>query len=167
MASAAPSSLRFDAGPSALCRGGGCRLYDTGRDRGYGDDLSDRLGSVDSSGRFRTAPRVMMMSRLLLSTQLRQIRLIVSPRTVLRWHAGLVRRRWAYPHRTPGGPRTAQAVRALVLEMAHDNPGWGYRRIHGELTGLGYKLAPSTVWQILKDAGRPGPATGSRASGRA
>jgi putative transposase len=29
----------------------------------------------------------------------------------------------------------------------------GYRRIHGELTGLGHKLAPSTVWQILKDAG--------------
>ena len=28
-----------------------------------------------------------------------------------------------------------------------------YRRIHGELAGLGYKLAPSTVWQILKDAG--------------
>jgi hypothetical protein len=28
-----------------------------------------------------------------------------------------------------------------------------YRRIHGELTGLGYKLAPSTVWQTLKDAG--------------
>ena len=37
--------------------------------------------------------------------------------------------------------------------MARDNPGWGYRRIHGELAGLGYKLAPSTVWQILKDAG--------------
>jgi putative transposase len=37
--------------------------------------------------------------------------------------------------------------------MARDNPGWDYRRIHGELTGLGYKLAPSTVWQILKDAG--------------
>jgi hypothetical protein len=36
--------------------------------------------------------------------------------------------------------------------MARDNPGWGYRRIHGELTGLGYKLAPSTVCQILKDA---------------
>jgi hypothetical protein len=36
--------------------------------------------------------------------------------------------------------------------MARDNPGWGYRRIHGELTGLGYKLAPSTVRQILKDA---------------
>jgi len=45
------------------------------------------------------------------------------------------------------------SVRALVLEMARDNPGWGYRRIHGELAGLGHKLAPSTVWQILKDAG--------------
>jgi putative transposase len=44
-------------------------------------------------------------------------------------------------------------VRALVLEMARDNPGWGYRRIQGELAGLGRKLAPSTVWQILKDAG--------------
>jgi putative transposase len=43
-------------------------------------------------------------------------------------------------------------VRALVLEMARDNPGWGYRRIHGELAGLGHKLAPSAVWQILKDA---------------
>jgi len=40
-----------------------------------------------------------------------------------------------------------------VLEMARDNPGWGYRRIHGELAGLGYTLAPSTAWQILKEAG--------------
>ena len=41
----------------------------------------------------------------------------------------------------------------LVVEMARDNPAWGYRRIHGELTGLGYTLAPSTVWKILNDAG--------------
>jgi len=46
-----------------------------------------------------------------------------------------------------------QAIRALVLEMAHDNPGWGYRRIHGELPGLGHAVAPSTVWKIPKDAG--------------
>ena len=52
-----------------------------------------------------------------------------------------------------GGPGPPKPVRALVLEMARDNPGWGYRRIHGELARLGYKLAPSTVWQILKDAG--------------
>ena len=92
------------------------------------------------------------LARLLPSAHLRQLRLIISPRTLLRWHADLVRRRRAYPRHTPGRPRTAQAIRAMVLEMAHNNPGWGYRRIHGELTGLGYRIAPSTVWQILKDA---------------
>jgi putative transposase len=90
---------------------------------------------------------------LLPGSQLRHLRLIVSPRTVLRWHADLVRRRWTFPRRAPGRPRTGQSVRSLVLEMARDNPTWGYRRIHGELAGLGHKIAPSTVWKILKDAG--------------
>ena len=93
------------------------------------------------------------LARLLTGSQLRQLRLIVSPRTLLRWHADFVRRHWAYPRRSPGRPGTARTVRSLVLEMARDNPSWGYRRIHGELAGLGHKLAPSTVWQILKDAG--------------
>jgi putative transposase len=93
------------------------------------------------------------LARLLPRSQIRKLRLIVSPRTLLRWHADLVRRRWSYPRRAPGRPQTAAIVRALVLEMARDNPDWGYRRIHGELAGLGYKLAPSTVWQILKEAG--------------
>jgi putative transposase len=98
------------------------------------------------------------LARLLPRSHMRQLRLIVSPRTLLRWHASLVQRRWAYSHRTPGRPRTSSAIRALVLEMAQHNPGWGYRRIHGELTGLGHELAPSTVWQILKDAGiNPAP----------
>jgi hypothetical protein len=44
-------------------------------------------------------------------------------------------------------------VRAVVLEMARDNPGWGYRRIQGDLAGLGCLVAPSTVWKILKDSG--------------
>jgi putative transposase len=92
------------------------------------------------------------LARLLPRSQLRQLRLIVSPRTLLRWHADLVRRRWTCPRREPGRPRTASGIRAMVLEMARDNPGWGYRRIHGELAGLGRKLAPSTVWKILKDA---------------
>jgi len=93
------------------------------------------------------------LARMLPRGYLRDLRLIISSRTLLRWHADLVRRHWSYPRRGPGRPRTAPSVRALVLEMARDNPGWGYRRIQGELTGLGYRLAPSTVWQILKDAG--------------
>jgi putative transposase len=41
----------------------------------------------------------------------------------------------------------------LVLRLAGENSTWGYRRIHGELAGLGYRIAASTVWSVLKRAG--------------
>jgi len=56
-----------------------------------------------------------------LPTPLRQLRL-VSPRTLLRWHAQLVARRWTYPHRSPGRPRIAPPIRALVLRLAREIP---------------------------------------------
>jgi transposase InsO family protein len=71
----------------------------------------------------------------------------------LRWHHQLVARRWTYPHRRPGRPPTAPAIRDLVLQMARENPRWGYRRIQGELVGLGHSVPASTVWKILKNAG--------------
>src|SRR6476646_10570669 len=88
----------------------------------------------------------------LLPTSLRQLRL-VSPRTLLRWHTHLVARHWTYPRRRPGRPPTPRPIRALVLRMASKNPTWGYRRIQGELVGLGHPVAASTVWPILKAAG--------------
>ncbi len=96
------------------------------------------------------------LSRL-LPAPLRRMRL-VSPRTLLRWHAQLVARRWTYPRRLPGRPPTPPPIRALVLQMARENPRWGYRRIQGELIGLGHSVAASTVWTILKSAGlNPAP----------
>src|SRR5512133_550453 len=109
----------------------------------------------------RTNPRPALtwLDRAVLSalsrlqpTPLRRLRL-VSPRTLLRWHAQLVARRWTYPHRRPGRPPTAAPIRTLVVRMARENPRWGYRRIQGELVGLGHPIAASTVWTILKNAG--------------
>ncbi len=86
---------------------------------------------------------------------LRRVRLLVRPDTVLRWHRDLVARRHAAACRPkrPGRPRTVHSVRVLVIRLARENPHWGYRRIHGELLALGIKVAASTVWEILKDAG--------------
>lgn len=79
---------------------------------------------------------------------------IVTPATIVRWHRDLVKRRWTQPrgHRS-GGRRTPPELRRLVLRLATENPSGGYRRIHGELAGLGHQIAASTLWSILKRAG--------------
>jgi putative transposase len=79
--------------------------------------------------------------------------LLVEPTTLLRWHRELVRRRWTYPRGPPGRPPMVSQARQLVLRLAAENPGWGYKRIHGELIGLCYTLSPSTVWNILRRHG--------------
>ena len=80
---------------------------------------------------------------------------VVTPDTLLRWHRDLLARRHAARSRPkrPGRPRTVRSIRQLVLRLARENPSWGYRRIHGELLVLGIKVAASTVWEILKQAG--------------
>jgi hypothetical protein len=55
---------------------------------------------------------------------------------------------------TPGRPPIDPELRALTTRLARENPFWGYRRVHGELTRLGYSLAPSTVWKIRRRSGR-------------
>jgi putative transposase len=106
-------------------------------------------------------PRVTPVDRALLAAllhrlprpALRQLHLIVSPDTILRWHRDLMRRRHADASRRkrPDRPPTLRAIQALVLRLARENSGWGYRRIHGELAALGIKVAPSTVLHRVGD----------------
>ena len=78
----------------------------------------------------------------------------VTPATILVWHRRLVSCSWDYTaRRRPGRPSTPVAIRKLVIRMATENLTWGHRRVQGELVRLGHRIAASTVWQILHDAG--------------
>jgi hypothetical protein len=73
----------------------------------------------------------------------------VAPGTLLAWHRRLIARKWTYSNQ-PGRPGTSQEIRDLVLRLAWENAAWGYRRVHGELTRLGYQVSDATVRRILR-----------------
>jgi len=78
----------------------------------------------------------------------------VTPATLLAWHRKLAAKKYdTSRQRAPGRPPAARGIARLVVRLAKENPLWGYRRIHGELTKLGVTVAQSTVWQILRAAG--------------
>jgi len=79
----------------------------------------------------------------------------VRPETVLGWHRQLVARRWTYAHRMPGRPPLERSLRTLIVRLARENPHWGYRRIVGELKGLGLVVSPTSVRKVLIGAGVP------------
>ena len=78
--------------------------------------------------------------------------LLVSPRTLLRWHRALVRRKWRQPSGRVGRPPLASEIRELVLRLARDNPRWGHRRICGELRKLGFVVSATSVRRLLAQA---------------
>jgi len=117
--------------------------------------------------RMSPADRALFAGLVRLLPRSRRAGLVVSPRTVLRWHRDLVRRRWAQPRVRYGRPSVDAEVLRLVLRLATENPRWGYQRIVGELRKLGVPVSPSTVRRTLLDAGlEPAPRRSSGPSWR-
>jgi putative transposase len=108
--------------------------------------------------RLRAADRAVLAALCQVLPRARRRPLLVQPATLLRWHRELVRRRWTYSAQHPGRPASRAQARQLVLRLAAENPNWGYKRIHGELVGLGIPLSPSSVWSIVRHNGvEPAP----------
>jgi putative transposase len=116
-----------------------------------GQVLRRHIGRV----RYEPADRVWFaaLARLLPRRRWTEI-FPVTPATLLTWHRKLAAAKYdTSGRRKPGRPPKSPSIARLVLRLAKENPLWGYRRIHGELTKLGLTVAPSTVWEILHAAG--------------
>jgi len=85
---------------------------------------------------------------------------IVQPEPLLKWHRQRVAKKWDFSSRRiakPGRPFVPIEIERLVLQLARENPGWGYDRIVGALANLHFHIADQTVGNILKRHGL-GPA---------
>jgi putative transposase len=116
------------------------------------------LGRQETRPSLEAADRAFLAALTRLLPHRRRHGLIVTPKTLLRWHRELTRRKWTQPKRRPGRPAVEDRVRQLVLRIARENPRWGYPRIAGELLKLGTPVSPSTVRRLLLAAGlKPAP----------
>ncbi len=99
---------------------------------------------------FRRRDRMLLAAASRILPRERWRAFVVTPRTLLRWHQELVRRRWTYRRRGPGRPRLEQGTVELILRLAKDNPRWGYLRIRGELLKLGIRVSATAIRTILR-----------------
>lgn len=118
------------------------------------EQLGKRRLRLSDHQRVRLAVKAAALGRSVLEA----VASIVTPDTLLRWHRRLVAAKWTTRRRCPGRPPVMAIIRRLAVQMAKDNPGWGYTRIVGALANLGHTVARTTVADILKRAGiQPAP----------
>src|SRR5262249_23571594 len=119
------------------------------------EQIGARRMRFNDNQRRRLAWKAKKLSRRLLS----QVAAIVTPETLLAWQRRLIAKKYAgSSFRAPGRRRTVKEIAALIVRMAEENRGWGYRRIQGALANLGHVLAHKTIANILKEHGiEPAP----------
>ena len=118
--------------------------------------------------RWQPGDRILLASLSHLLPRSAWSALLPSPETLLRWHRDLVRRKWAaYRRRPPRRRRPPDLdLRGLILRLARENSGWGYRRIKGEALKLGFQISHMGVAKILRQHRMPPAPRRSRRSWR-
>jgi hypothetical protein len=81
--------------------------------------------------------------------------LVFKPETLLKWHRELVRRTWTFTKAARRGrPPTSPGIEALIVQMAKENPAWGYGKLEGEpgalRAKLGYQIGRSTIRDMVQ-----------------
>ncbi len=90
----------------------------------------------------------------------KQVRLIIQPDTLLRWHRQGFRLFWKRRSRSKTNqPKLNRETIDLIRRMARANVLWGSERIQGELLKLGIAVAKRTVQKYMR-AVRPPPDSG-------
>src|SRR6516165_8427553 len=86
---------------------------------------------------------------------LQQVACVAKPDTILAWYQRLIARKFdgSKLRTSPGRPRIAPELEALIVRFARENPTWGYDRIVGALANLGHTVSDQTVGNILKRHG--------------
>lgn len=84
--------------------------------------------------------------------RLQELATLVTPDTLLRWYNRLIAQKFDGSQRRTqlGRPPVAEEVERLAVQMAEENPTWGYRRIQGALANLGHLIDKTTVRNILR-----------------
>ena len=122
--------------------------------------LKEKLGKkrilLNDEQRSRLAVKGKVLGRKVLD----EIGTLFTPDTILRWHRQLVAHKWDHSAKrgNVGRPATPQEVVDLILQVAKENPTWGYDRIADGLANIGHKVSDQTVGNILKANGiEPAP----------
>jgi hypothetical protein len=104
------------------------------------------------------ADRALLAAAAVLLPRPSRTVLFVTPRTLLRWHRALVRRKWRRSPARVGRPPLPAQIQELVLRLARENPRWGHRRICGELPKIGFIVSATSVRRLLARSGlEPAP----------
>jgi transposase len=104
--------------------------------------------------------RLAVKGKVLGRHQLEQVSVVAQADTILRWHRELIEKPEQHSslRQATGRPRVDQEVVDLVLRMARENESWGYKRIQGQLSNVGFRIGKTSVANILKAHGiEPAP----------